>query len=47
MPSISRSNNKSTIPSLKLNNSNSPLLFGSMTSRVDSRTKDLDEDYEL
>lgn len=35
------------MPSLKLNNSNSPILFGSMTSRVDSRNKDIEEDYEL
>ena len=36
----------SAFPSLKLNLSNSPL-FGSMTSRIDSKNKDIEEDYEL
>ncbi|CAD8048240.1 unnamed protein product [Paramecium primaurelia] len=44
-PIINQKQNNA-FPSLKLNLSNSPL-FGSMTSRIDSKTKDIEEDYEL
>ncbi|CAD8056737.1 unnamed protein product [Paramecium sonneborni] len=47
-PLTLRNNLKQSIafPSLQLNQSNSPLL-GSMTSRIDSKSKDIEEDYEL